>query len=74
VALTATFGTDSGMHVLWDRRYFAKIVDYPTWESQLLEDADLVRHVDKGHLVPINVHGDGVFTFAVRTDPAEPPS
>lgn len=73
VAMTTTLGTDSGMHVLWDRKHFAKIVDFPTWESQLLEDADLVRLVGLGHLVPINIHGDGAFTFAVRTDPAGTP-
>ena len=71
--LRAVIPTDSGMHVLWDRAHFAGVVDYGTWEQQLLDNVDIERHIASGHLVPINIHSDGAFAFTVRIDPSETP-
>ena len=52
--LLATLRTDAGMHVLWDRYHFPGVVDYPTWESELVEDENIERrHIAMGHIVPI---------------------
>jgi hypothetical protein len=61
------------MHVLWDRHHFTGVVDYPTWEAELLEDADIERHVAAGHLVPINIRSDGTFVINVRADEGHAP-
>ena len=37
--------TDAGMFGLWAPAAFGDIVDYDTWESELLEDEDIVRHI-----------------------------
>jgi hypothetical protein len=71
--LRAVLQTDSGMHVLWDRAHFASVVDYNTWEQQLLEDADIESHIALGHLVPINIHSDGAFAFTLRIGESETP-
>jgi len=59
--------TDAGMLALWNPRRFADIVDYESWERQLYDDDDILRHVRDGHLVPVNIGGDGAFDFTVRT-------
>src|SRR5258708_3311363 len=68
--LTGALQTDSGMCVLWDRGHFVGVRDYPSWETELLEDVDIERHIVSGHLVPINIGSDGVFVVAVRADVA----
>jgi hypothetical protein len=73
VNLTATLRTDSGMHVVWDRSHFLEVHDYQTWEHELLEEAELLRHIAEGHLVPININSDGAFTITVRADPGQIP-
>jgi hypothetical protein len=62
------------MHALWGRDHFSHVVDYDTWELELLEDNDIERHIAAGRLVPINIHSDGAFAFTVGTDPAAMPS
>ena len=59
--------TDAGMLALWNPRRFADIVGYESWERQLYDDDDILRHVRDGHLVPVNIGGDGAFDFTVRT-------
>jgi hypothetical protein len=59
--------TDAGMLALWNPRRFADIVDYESWERQLYDNDDILRHVRDGHLVPVNIGGDGAFDFTVRT-------
>ncbi|MFJ8212100.1 hypothetical protein [Streptomyces sp. NPDC096033] len=63
----ATVATDAGMLVLWDPQRFEAVVDYDTWEDELLEDEDIVRHIQAGALVPLNVGGDGAFGVLVRS-------
>ena len=60
--------TDSGMHAVWDRGHFNGVVDYDTWEAELLHDADIERHIADGHFVPINIHADDAYAIAVRFD------
>lgn len=59
--------TDAGMFAVWDSRHFDNIVDYDSWEYELLEDNDIIGHVEKGYFVPINLHSDGCYEFEVRT-------
>lgn len=54
------------MFGVWDSRHFSNINDYDAWETELLEDEDIERHIIAGHFVPINIHSDGVFEFEVR--------
>lgn len=71
--ITATLPTDSGMHVLWDRAHFSGVHDYQTWESELLDDADIEAHIAAGHVVPININSDGVFTITIRAETKRTP-
>lgn len=61
-----TCATDSGMWGVWDCKHFSGVRDYDTWEAELLEDADILRHVRAGHFVPINLNTDGAFEIEVR--------
>ncbi|MGE7386471.1 hypothetical protein ACQKM2_13445 [Streptomyces sp. NPDC004126] len=70
----ATVATDAGMLVLWDPRRFEAVVDDDTWEDELLEDEDIVRHIEAGALVPLNVGGDGAFRVLVRSGTAAAPA
>jgi hypothetical protein len=74
VEIRAVLPTDSGMHALWGRDHFPNIVDYDSWEPELLDDEDIERHIRSGHLVPINIHSDGAFAFTMRTDTVATPS
>ncbi|MFH8610549.1 hypothetical protein ACH4D5_24015 [Streptomyces sp. NPDC018029] len=62
------------MLVLWDPQRFEKVVDYDTWEDELLEDEDIVRHIQAGALVPLNVGADGSFAVLVRSGTAAAPA
>jgi hypothetical protein len=64
--LRRVFVTDCGMLALWQPEQFRNVVDYVTWEPELLEDADIFRHIQQGALVPINVESDGAFECTVR--------
>ncbi|MEU2244903.1 hypothetical protein ABZ572_36570 [Streptomyces sp. NPDC018338] len=70
----ATIATDAGMLVLWDPQRFEAVVDDDTWEDELLEDEDIVRHIQAGALVPLNVGGDGSFAVLVRSGTAAAPA
>ncbi|MEV7192307.1 hypothetical protein AB0N81_10945 [Streptomyces sp. NPDC093510] len=70
----ATVVTDAGMLVLWDPQRFETVVDYDTWEDELLEDEDIVRHIQAGALVPLNVGADGSFAVLVRSGTAAAPA
>ena len=69
-----TLLTDSGMWAVWEPAYFSHVVDYESWEKELIEDASILHHVSTGALVPINLHSDGVYEFELRigdlTEPA----
>ncbi|MFE7548657.1 hypothetical protein [Streptomyces gardneri] len=69
-----TVATDAGMLVLWDPKRFEAVVDYDTWEDELLDDEDIVRHIQAGALVPLNVGGDGAFSVLVRSGTAAAPA
>ena len=69
VVLTATLRTDSCLHAVWDREHFSDVMDYPTWQAELLEDSDLGRHISHRHLVPINIHTDGAYDPSRSDEP-----
>jgi hypothetical protein len=48
------------MLVLWDSQRFEAVVDYDTWEDELLEGEDIVRHIQAGALVPGRRRSGGV--------------
>ena len=64
--LRRTLITGSAMFGVWDRGHFPRVVDYESWEAELLDDADIERHIDVGHFVPITIYSDGAFEFEVR--------
>jgi hypothetical protein len=59
--------TDAGMCALWSPASFHDVTDYGSWERELLDDADVARHVRAGSVVPINIGSDGTFAVRVRT-------
>lgn len=63
--LRKDLATDSGMLCVWDAQPFAGITEYDSWEKELCEDVDILRHVESGHLVPLYL-GDGAFAVEVR--------
>ncbi|MFJ8039625.1 hypothetical protein ACIRBX_03805 [Kitasatospora sp. NPDC096147] len=67
----ATVVTDAGMLALWSPAAFARVVDHASWEPELLEDRDQLRHIRAGALVPVNIHSDGAFGVTVRLGSAE---
>ncbi|HST58006.1 MAG TPA: hypothetical protein VLK84_04950 [Longimicrobium sp.] len=69
-----TLVTDSGMFALWDRQAFLGVVSFETWEPELVENEGIERHIRAGHLVPVGIHSDGVFDFAVRVGSADAPA
>jgi hypothetical protein len=71
--LTATLVTDAGMHLVWDRAYFAGVRDYDAWSKELEEDQAIRHHIIGGHIVPINIHRDGAFAFNVRAESTSMP-
>lgn len=66
LALKKVLYTNSGMFGLWDHRNFTSIVDYDSWENELLEDKDLVDKIISGTFAPININSDGAFEFEIR--------
>jgi hypothetical protein len=54
------------MLALWNPRRFADITDYESWDRQLYDDNDILRHVRDGHFVPVNIGSDGAFDFTIR--------
>ena len=72
--LLTSVATDSGLFALWAPGAFAHVVDLDSWESELLDDQDLIRHISAGHLVPINIGSDGVFGFGVRLGTSDHPA
>ena len=63
---SAPFGTNSGMLCVWNQSAFATVCDYDSWEPELCEDEDIIRHIEAGHFVPINIGSDGVFEVELR--------
>ena len=66
IELASVQSTDAGMLALWDPQAFAGVMDFGSWESELVEDEDVLRHVLAGALVPINIRSDGAFGILVR--------
>jgi hypothetical protein len=63
--------TDAGMFAIWDSAAFTHILDYDAWETELSEDEDILKHIQIGKFVPINIQSDGGFQFIVRIGNAE---
>ncbi len=72
--LLGAYATDAGMHCVWRPAAFASVHDYETWDSQLSEDGDILRHVSAGDFVPINIRSDGAFEIEVRVGSASSPA
>ncbi|SDF46627.1 hypothetical protein SAMN05216553_101767 [Lentzea fradiae] len=67
---TGVIATDAGMFCLWSPASFGDVVDYDTWESALLEDDDIKRHITAGAFVPVNIYSDGAFRVLARVGSA----
>jgi hypothetical protein len=63
--------TDAGMFAIWDSAAFQHILDYDAWDAELSEDEIILRHIQVGKFVPINIQSDGCFQFAIRTGNTE---
>src|SRR5688572_3317417 len=72
--LRRVFTTDSGMVAVWQPERFHGIVDYNTWERELLEDEDISGHIQQGAFVPLNVQADGAYDCAIRVGSAATPA
>jgi hypothetical protein len=72
--MTGAVRTDSGMFMLWNPARFQQVVDYPTWERELLEDTDIERHIAARSLVPIGIGVGGSFGFTARAGSASAPA
>ncbi|MBN2652577.1 MAG: hypothetical protein JXR63_09345 [Spirochaetales bacterium] len=57
--------TDSGMLCLFNYANFTHVVDYDSWDKELCEDKDIIRHIEQGEFVPISF-GDGAFDVIIR--------
>ena len=66
--IKGTFATDSGTLGVWNPSGFPMVTDCETWDSELCEDEDMLRHVRAGDFVPVGIdHGaDGAFGVVVR--------
>ncbi|HVE14047.1 MAG TPA: SseB family protein [Elusimicrobiota bacterium] len=60
------FPAEAGMWALWDAARFARVRDYRAWKRELLHEADLLRHVAAGVLVPVNISSESGCEFEVR--------
>lgn len=65
--LTRAVRTDAGMFGVWQPEHFAGVTSLDEWEDEVSEDAALLRHIEAGVFVPINIGGDGAFQFTVRS-------
>ena len=72
--LRQAFATDAGIHCLWNDTAFSGVNDYDTWEKELLDDADIERHIRAGDFVPLYIHSDGVVEIQVRVGSVEAPA
>lgn len=61
------------MLAFWDPASFTHIVDYESWELELLEDETIAEHLGAGKLVPLNILCDGRFGVLVRGDATAEP-
>jgi hypothetical protein len=73
--LGGVYTTDSGMLCLWDPNAFTRIVSHETWEKELCDDEDILRHIKAGAFVPVGIHrgSDGAFAVHLRVGDANDP-
>lgn len=64
--LTQAVRTDAGMFGVWQPEHFAGVSSLDEWEDEVSEDAALLRHIEAGAFVPINIGGGGAYQFTVR--------
>jgi hypothetical protein len=65
--LTRAVRTNAGMFGVWQPEHFMGVTSLDEWEDLVSEDAALLRHIEAGVFVPINIGGDGAFQFTVRS-------
>src|SRR6266581_4172822 len=65
--------TDAGMLAVWNPKRFPTIFDYDSWERELYDNKDILRHIREGHLVPINIGRDFAAGVTVRIEPLADP-
>jgi hypothetical protein len=64
--VTSLVSTDAGMFGVWQPERFAAVTSLDDWEDEVADNASLVRHIEEGAFVPINIGADGAFRVAVR--------
>lgn len=72
-SLRRVFATDSGMLALWEPQRFRGITDYDTWERELLDDADITRHIQEGSFVPF-INADEAYDCVIRIGTVNKPA
>jgi len=72
--LRGAYVTDAGMHCLWRPSAFASVRDYASWDRELGEDDDILRHIATADLVPITIGADGAFEIEVRVAATDSPA
>jgi hypothetical protein len=54
------------MFGVWQPEHFAGVTSLDDWEDEVSEDEALLRHIEAGVFVPINIGGGGAYQFTVR--------
>jgi hypothetical protein len=72
-SLNGVYTTGSGMLCVWNPDAFAGVADYDSWERELCEDKDILRHIIDGAFVPVGIHRglDGAFGVHLRVGNSE---
>ena len=60
------------MHGIWSPAAFADVDGYDSWARELEDDNDILRHVQAGDFVPINIEADLVAEIEVRVNTSPP--
>lgn len=66
VSVQGAFYSEIGIGAIWDRAHFQSIIDFDTWQQELSEDMDIIRHIKAGAFVPLCTHSEDVFGWQVR--------
>ncbi|MGC4779925.1 hypothetical protein [Micromonospora chalcea] len=54
------------MFGVWQPEHFVGVTSLDEWEDAVSEDEALLRHIEIGTFVPINIGGGGAYQFTVR--------
>ena len=65
-SLRGVYGTDAGMHGLWDPVAYNNVHDEFSWEKAFIDDNEIVNYIKNGNFVPIYIYSDGSSAIELR--------